>query len=80
MSFFSYFLMFLNSALLCVWLDLIEIESLLTCPLPLSGFYPCSDLVIGVNCPYSSEFWLLFKVRVMRTVHLITYLISNFLV
>lgn len=76
--FVSSFLAFLNLTALCVWLGLIEIESLLSRPFPLSGFYPYCDLVIGVNYPYSSEFWLFFKVYVMRNVHLITSLISNF--
>ena len=61
----------LNLGALCVWLELIEIESLLSCPFPLSGFYPCRDLVIGVNYRsiYSTEFWLLFKIHVIRNVH-----------
>lgn len=69
---FFYFRFFsscvLNLAALRVWLKPIEIESWLTCPFPLSGFYPCCDLVPGVFFyPYSSVFWLLFKVHVMRT-------------
>ena len=77
--FVSSFLVLLDLASLCVWLELIETESLLTCPFPSSGFYPCCDLVIRVNYPYCGEFWLLFKVYAMRNVYLITSLISNFL-
>ena len=79
-SSFPFLPAFLSLATLRVWLELIEIESLLTCPFPLSGFHPCYDLVIRVNYAYSSEFWLLFKVHVMKNAHLITSLISNFLV
>lgn len=75
----SSFLASLNLAALCVCLELIESESLLTCPFPLSGFYPRCDLVILVNYPCLCEFWLLFKVHAMRNVYLITSLISNFL-
>ena len=75
----SSFLASLNLAALCVCLELIESESLLTCPFPLSGFYPRCDLVILVNYPCLCEFWLLFKVHAMRNAYLITSLISNFL-